>query len=46
MHSTENVQDRGQAVMDIFRVEHGKIVEHWDVVQDVPKDSANKNTMF
>ena len=39
--------DRGQAVVDIFRVRpDGKIVEHWDVVQDVPETSANDNTMF
>ncbi len=36
----------GQAAVDIFRVEHGKIVEHWDVLQDVPEKSANDNSMF
>ena len=37
---------RGQAVIDLFRLEHGKIVEHWDVVQDIPEKSANDNSMF
>ena len=37
---------RGSAVADIFRIEKGKIVEHWDIVQDVPEKAANTNTMF
>ncbi|OPG09892.1 SnoaL-like polyketide cyclase [Streptomyces sp. GKU 895] len=38
--------ERGQAVVDLFRVRGGKIVEHWDVIQDVPATSANDNGMF
>jgi predicted SnoaL-like aldol condensation-catalyzing enzyme len=38
--------DRGMAVVDIFRFEKGKVVEHWDVVQAIPEKSANSNTMF
>ncbi|MFE7271315.1 nuclear transport factor 2 family protein [Streptomyces sp. NPDC057623] len=38
--------ERGQAVVDLFRVRGGKIVEHWDVLQDVPATSANDNGMF
>ena len=28
---------RGQALADFFRLENGKVVEHWDAVQDVPE---------
>ncbi|GAB4012178.1 nuclear transport factor 2 family protein [Nocardioides ultimimeridianus] len=38
--------DRGMAVADVWRVAEGKIVEHWGVVQEVPEESANQNTMF
>jgi predicted SnoaL-like aldol condensation-catalyzing enzyme len=45
-HAADRERGQGQAVVDIFRLEHGKIVEHWDVVQDIPSKSANDNTMF
>ena len=32
--------------MNLFRVKHGKIIEHWDVIQPVPAHTANGNTMF
>lgn len=39
--------DHNWAGIDIFRVDnHGKIVEHWDVLQIVPTKSENQNTMF
>ncbi|MBO9641676.1 MAG: nuclear transport factor 2 family protein [Pseudacidovorax sp.] len=33
-------------VVDIFRVEKNKIVEHWDVMQAVPADATNKRPMY
>ena len=33
--------------MDFFRFDaHGKIVEHWDAVQEVPDETKNGNPMF
>lgn len=39
-------QGPGLAVMDMFRLEGGKIIEHWDVIQDVPAPTTSKSSMF
>ncbi|MBK5431651.1 MULTISPECIES: ester cyclase [Bacillus] len=46
VHSRTNSQDKGVAIVDIFRIKDGKIVEHWDVIQEIPNETANNNTMF
>src|SRR5918996_259937 len=38
-------EDRGTAVADIFRLEDGRVVEHWDVLQPVPESAANDDLM-
>jgi predicted SnoaL-like aldol condensation-catalyzing enzyme len=45
-HAKFSADDRGLAVVDILRVDHCKIAEHWDVAQQVPEKSANTNGMF
>ncbi len=46
VHKTTSPSDRGVAIVDIFRLEHGKIVEHWDVTQEIPETTASGNPMF
>jgi len=46
VHVVRWPRDPGLAVVDIFRCANGQIVEHWDVIQDVPARPINPNTMF
>jgi predicted SnoaL-like aldol condensation-catalyzing enzyme len=39
-------EDRGGAVVHLFRFEEGRIVELWDLGQEVPKESPNQYGMF
>ena len=45
-HAVFTRGERGLAIVDILRVDHCKIAEHWDVAQAVPEKAANSNGMF
>lgn len=46
VHIHNGVEAKDIAVMDIFRVEDGMLMEHWDVASPVPADSKNVNGVF
>lgn len=37
-------KEKHVALYDLFRIEDGKIVEHWDIIQPIPPKSQWKNT--
>jgi predicted SnoaL-like aldol condensation-catalyzing enzyme len=42
-HFRHKPEDRGMAVVDLFRIEHGYLVEHWDIIQPIPDPATAKN---
>ena len=46
VHAVREPGTRGNAIVDIFRLDHGEIVEHWDVTQAIPEQTVSGNSMF
>jgi predicted SnoaL-like aldol condensation-catalyzing enzyme len=46
IHTKSKMGNKTYSILDIFRVENGKIAEHWDILQEVPAKSANTHPMF
>ena len=47
VHSIRVPNTPGRAIFDCFRFDdNGKVVEHWDAIQDIPVKAAHSNGMF
>nr|WP_314497510.1 nuclear transport factor 2 family protein [uncultured Chryseobacterium sp.] len=46
LHSLWTVGSQQILYVDIWRIENGKLVEHWDQFQNVSENPANSNTMY
>jgi len=46
IHTKSKMGNKTFSILDIFRLENGKIAEHWDIMQEVPAKSANAHPMF
>jgi predicted SnoaL-like aldol condensation-catalyzing enzyme len=45
-HAVREPGTLGFAIVNIYKLENGKVVEHWDVIQPIPEKAANNNGMF
>lgn len=46
LHSRYEMAGAEWRFIDIYRVENGKLAEHWDAMMQMPQVRANKNSMF
>ena len=46
LHVTRTRTDPGWAVIEMMRLKNNKVIEHWDDLQRLAKDAAEKNPMF
>lgn len=46
LHSRTEMGGKEWRFIDIYRVENGKLAEHWDAMMEMPDAPANRNPMF
>lgn len=46
LHSRYQMAGKEWRFVDIYRIENGKLAEHWDAMQQMPDERANKNPLF
>ena len=46
IHTMRHAGDPGMSIMDLFRIEGGKLKEHWEVVQEIPETLPHDNSIF
>ena len=46
VHSVPTPGSRGNAIVNIYKLENGKIVEHWDVIQPIPETAQNDHPLL
>jgi len=46
LHGRGGAEGRGATVVDLYRLSHGKIVEHWDVLQPIDAQTVNPHPYF
>lgn len=46
LHSRTEMGGKEWRFIDIYRIENGKLAEHWDAMMPMPDVPANNNLMF
>lgn len=46
IHTIRHKGDPGMSIMDIFRMQDGKVREHWETVQIIPEELPHSNGIF